>query len=154
MIRVVLEYLDHKLKGDLCNLNSLADFIVYWWRMLMTDWQVLTTRALDFYSAASNAASGAWNTSSGSLIGMRTLWWVHKQLFHLSFCNDSIEHLSSLSDSNIWKEFLHLVQGRLLPLDEECYSVNHWLNLRNLLKKKSKTCVQSLHGSVVSLPLL
>lgn len=75
MIRVVLEYLDHKLKGDLCNLkNSLADFIVSWWWMLLTDWQVLTMRALDFCSAASNAASGAWNTALGSLTGMRTLW--------------------------------------------------------------------------------
>lgn len=30
---------------------------------------------------------------------------------------------SSPTDSNIWEEFLHFFQGRILPLDEECSSV-------------------------------
>lgn len=39
IIRIVLEYLDRKLKGDLCNLKkqtALLSSVTYWWWMLMT----------------------------------------------------------------------------------------------------------------------
>lgn len=45
---------------------------------------------------------------------------------------------SSLTDSNIRKELLHLVQGRLLPPDEECYSVNHQLDFKKICFTKAE----------------
>lgn len=96
-----------------------------------------------------------------------TLHQVHKQecIHYGKFRNNRFSEVmllvwhrsslppSSVTDSNIRKELLHLVQGRLLPPDEECYSVNHRLDLkRNLFFPKQNLCVTS-HGSVVSLAL-
>ena len=96
MIRMVLEYVHTKLKGKLSNLKNtnLSKIIKCpcqmgcWWSIMFS--QVLKTHVLDSCFAVSNAASGAWRTSSSSWTEMHTSWWVKKHLLRTDLLQDSI----------------------------------------------------------------
>lgn len=150
MIRVVLEYLDRKLKGDLCNFEKQSCWL---YCVLMAD-------VGDWLADSHNAGSRFllcclkccfWclehfirfiNRNAYIMVSSMSNCFTEVSAVILLVCYQT-SLLSSLTDSNIWKELLHLVQGCVLPLDEECYSVNHWLNLRNLLKNKKNLCANA-----------
>lgn len=149
MIRIVLEYLDHKLKGK-----------VWHFKKGKAKTALPTLLCIEIQCGLIDRRSQRLLAIPALLPQMLllvpgTLHQVHKQecVHYGEFRNNRFSkwccwfgprHLfppSSLTDSNIRKELLHLVQGRLLPPDEECYSVNHRLDLKESVLTKQSLCL-------------